>query len=68
MVYDPFAGLGTVPVRALKLGRCGAGSELNAAYFADQVHYLTAMERELSIPTLFDFETMDAAQNEEAAC
>lgn len=62
VVYDPFCGLGTVPVRALKLGRRGAGSELNSAYFADQVHYLKAMERQLSIPTLFDFEAMDHAQ------
>jgi hypothetical protein len=66
VVYDPFCGLGTVPVRALKLGRRGAGSELNSAYFADQVHYLKAMERQLSIPTLFDFDTMDAAQEEAA--
>lgn len=66
VVYDPFCGLGTVPVRALKLGRRGAGSELNSAYFADQVHYLKAMERQLSIPTLFDFEAMDQAQEEAA--
>ena len=62
VVYDPFAGLGTVPVRAMKLGRRGAGSELNPAYFADQVHYCRAMERELSIPSLFDMEAMDAEQ------
>jgi DNA modification methylase len=62
VVYDPFCGLGTVPVRAMKLGRRGAGSELNSAYFADQVHYCQAMEREVSMPTLFDFEAMDAEQ------
>lgn len=67
VVYDPFCGLGTVPVRALKLGRRGAGSELNSAYFADQVHYLTAMERQLSIPTLFDLAALDASQIEEVA-
>jgi hypothetical protein len=61
VVYDPFAGLGTVPVRAMKLGRFGAGSELNSAYFADQVHYCKAMERELSIPTLFNFDELDQA-------
>jgi DNA modification methylase len=60
VVYDPFCGLGTVPVRAMKLGRRGAGSELNPAYFADQVHYCKAMEREVSMPTLFDFEAHDA--------
>lgn len=59
VIYDPFCGLGTVPVRAMKLGRCGAGSELNPAYFTDQVHYCQAMEREVSMPTLFDMELMD---------
>ena len=59
VIYDPFCGLGTVPVRAMKLGRQGRGSELNPAYFADQVHYCQAMEREVSMPTLFDMELMD---------
>ncbi|MGK5031469.1 DNA methyltransferase [Janthinobacterium sp. MDT1-19] len=59
VIYDPFCGLGTVPVRAMKLGRHGAGSELNPAYFTDQVHYCQAMEREVSMPTLFDMELMD---------
>lgn len=58
-VYDPFCGLGTVPVRALKLGRTGGGSELNGAYFTDQVHYCRAMEREVSMPSLFDMDLMD---------
>lgn len=56
VIYDPFCGLGTVPVRAIKAGRRGAGSELNGAYFLDQVHYLRAAEREASMPSLFDFE------------
>jgi DNA modification methylase len=63
-VYDPFCGLGTVPVRAIKLGRTGGGSELSASYFMDQVHYLKAAEREVSMPGLFDFE---ATQELEAA-
>lgn len=54
LVYDPFHGLGTVGVRAIKLGRRAGGSELNAGYFADQVHYLQAAEREASMPSLFD--------------
>jgi len=56
VIYDPFCGLGTVPVRAIKAGRRGAGSELNPAYFLDQVHYLRAAERDASMPSLFDFE------------
>ncbi len=62
VVYDPFHGLGTVGVRALKLGRRGAGSELNAGYFRDQVHYLQTAEREVSMPTLFDLVAMDQEQ------
>lgn len=58
-IYDPFCGLGTVPVRAIKLGRTGGGSELSAAYFLDQVHYLQSAEREVSMPGLFDFEAVD---------
>jgi len=56
LVYDPFCGLGTVPCRAIKLGRKGAGSELNTGYFFDSVHYLQSMEREVSMPDLFSFE------------
>lgn len=53
-VWDSFHGLGTVGVRAIKLGRTAGGSELNGAYFGDQVHYLMAAEREVSMPSLFD--------------
>ena len=54
LVYDPFCGLGTVPYRAIKLGRRGQGSELNTGYFFDSVQYLRAMEQEVSMPSLFD--------------
>lgn len=53
LVYDPFCGLGTVPYRAIKLGRKGQGSELNTGYFFDSVQYLRSMEREVSMPDLF---------------
>ncbi|MEY1677272.1 DNA methyltransferase [Gordonia sp. ABKF26] len=56
LVFDPFAGLGTVPLRALKLGRRGRGVELNAGYWLDSVKYLEAEERRHDMPTLFDFE------------
>jgi DNA modification methylase len=59
LVYDPFCGLGTVPYRAILKGRRGGGSELNASYFMDQVHYLKSAEREFSMPTLFDLEDME---------
>jgi hypothetical protein len=61
LVYDPFCGLGTVPYRAILKGRRGGGSELNTAYFLDQVHYLKSAEREFSMPSLFDFEASEAA-------
>ena len=54
LVYDPFCGLGTVPYCALKLGRKGQGSELNAGYFMDSTYYLKSMENKMSMPTLFD--------------
>ena len=55
-VLDPFSGLGTVPYRALLMGRQGIGVELNSRYWADSVAYLRAAERKVSMPTLFDLE------------
>jgi DNA modification methylase len=54
LVYDPFGGLGTVPVRALKAGRRGRSVELNAGYFFDSVKYLQAQERQRDMPSLFE--------------
>jgi hypothetical protein len=56
LVFDPFGGLGTVPLRALKLGRKGRSSELNTGYFLDSVKYLEAEENKRALPTLFDLE------------
>lgn len=55
MVFDPFGGIGTVPLRALKLGRYGSMCELNPDYFRDAVGYLDAEEERIDAPTLFDF-------------
>lgn len=54
VVFDPFAGLGTVPYCAVKLGRQGLGVELANAYFLDACGYCYAAEREVSMPSLFD--------------
>jgi DNA methylase/helicase-like protein len=54
LVFDPFSGLGTVPLRALKLGRRGLGVELSASYHADAVAYLRAAENAAQVLTLFD--------------
>lgn len=58
LVYDPFSGLGTVPLRALRLGRRGLGVELSQPYHEDAVSYLVAEERRMAIPTLFDLESI----------
>ena len=55
VVFDPFAGLFTVPYMAVKMGRYGWGTELNTDYFCDGVGYLQSAEAERDVPTLFDF-------------
>ncbi|MGO4738620.1 DNA methyltransferase [Bosea sp. 2KB_26] len=54
LVFDPFGGLFTVPMRAIRLRRCGRSVELNSGYFLDGVKVLEATERSISIPDLFD--------------
>ena len=54
LVYDPFGGLMTVPMTAVKMHRRGYGCELNPDYFRDGVGYLQAAEDEIDEPTLFD--------------
>ena len=54
LVFDPFGGLMTVPVRALKLGRRGAAVELNSRYFADGLRYLRETEAHRATPSMFD--------------
>lgn len=55
VVYDPFGGLMTVPMSAVKMGRYGKGCELNPDYFRDGVGYCQAEEDKIDEPTLFDF-------------
>ena len=55
VVYDPFGGLMTVPMTAVKRHRFGKGCELNPDYFRDGVGYLQAAENEMDELTLFDF-------------
>ena len=63
-VYDPFGGLMTVPVEAVKLGRFGIGCELNAEYFRDGVGYLEQADRAGDTFTMFDL--MDESEPEAA--
>lgn len=54
LVLDPFGGIGTVALEAVKAGRQGYTIELNDGYFRDAVGYLReAEERDMTI-SLFD--------------
>ena len=55
VVLDPFGGLMTVPMQAVKMGRYGIGYELSTDYFRDGVGYLQSADAEIGQPTLFDF-------------
>lgn len=55
VVFDPFAGIFTVPMQAVKMGRYGIGTELNKSYWEDGVCYCQDAENEILSPTLFDF-------------
>ena len=51
VVYDPFGGLGTVPLRARKLGRRGRAAELNPTSFRDAVMYQRELDTKQATPT-----------------
>ena len=53
-VFDPFSGLGTVPMMAVRMGRKGCGCELNSHYFGDSVTYMRAEDAKVEQPSLFD--------------
>ena len=54
IVFDPFGGLATVPMMAVRMGRYGWGCELNTGYYADGVAYLRGEETDIEQPSLFD--------------
>jgi DNA modification methylase len=60
VVYDPFGGLMTVPVRCIELERFGLATELNETSFNDGVKYCKELEYKRSIPTLFNLEKLTA--------
>jgi len=53
LVFDPFAGLMTVPYMAIKMERKGYGVELNPVSFRDGIQYLRAAEIQAQTPDLF---------------
>ena len=54
LVLDPFGGLGTVALMAMKMGRKGYSIELNHDYFNDAVGYLKSEDEKEEQITLFD--------------
>lgn len=64
VILDPFAGLFTVPMCAVKAGRYGIGIELNTAYYKDGLAYMRSADLQAGMPTLFDLiEEQSHAQN-----
>jgi len=61
-VFDPFAGIGSVPSRAVKLGRNGIGVELSTSYYFDNCMYCEAEEQKRATPTLFDLLEVEALE------
>lgn len=60
LVLDPFGGLGTVALMAMRLGRRGYSVELNPDYFRDAVGYLKAEDEKEEQVTLFDLMEQEA--------
>lgn len=60
LVADPFTGLGTSLIRAVKKGRKAFGTELNDEYARHANFYLKAAELKAAIPMLFDMATLDS--------
>jgi DNA modification methylase len=55
LILDPFAGLFTVPMLAIKLGRRAVGIELHTEYYEVGLKYCRDAEQEKLAPTLFDY-------------
>lgn len=53
-VYDPFGGIGTVPYRAIKLGRKGICCELSPIYWLDACYHVEAASQGKEAPNMFD--------------
>ena len=61
LVLDPFGGLGTVALEAIKAGRKGYTIELNNDYFRDAVGYLKGYEAEQEMTiSMFDLLGVEA--------
>lgn len=54
LVLTPFAGIGSELYQSVKRGRRAIGIELKPSYWQAAVNNLTALEAEMTAPTLFD--------------
>lgn len=59
-VFTPFAGIGSEVYTAVRLGRRGLGIELKQSYWRTAVDNLRDLDREMSLPSLFDDEEVMA--------
>jgi DNA modification methylase len=64
VVFDPFAGIGSVPMMAVRLGRKGFGVELNPDYFEDAAHYCSKAEESNKTPSLLDLMEAESVPEE----
>ena len=64
-VFDPFNGIGTTAMTAVKMGRYGIGSELNDGYYKDSIGYCEDAENEIDSPTLFDIINLEQEDSQE---
>lgn len=55
VIFDPFNGIGSTTMQAVRMGRYGLGTELSTPYWKDSVGYCRDAEMEISSPTLFDY-------------
>lgn len=54
IILDPFMGVGSTAVQALKMKRKALGCELNADYWKVSAAFCERQEADLEMPTLFD--------------
>lgn len=52
--HDTLAGFGSVPYKAVEMGRCGVGIELKDSYFKWACRYIEDAELMSKVETLFD--------------
>lgn len=64
LVLDPFGGLGTVALEAIKAGRHGYTVELNNDYFRDAVGYLKEYEDSQQEETISLFDFLDSMETD----